>query len=60
MLKVYCAMTVQVRSHMSVSTVTKHLITPALCDPMYCHIQRRDLTSVIMKLVARHLTTQDH
>ena len=53
-------MTVQVRSHMSASTATKHLTTPALYDPMSCHIQRRDLTSVIMNPVERHLTTLDH
>lgn len=57
---VYCFVVVQVRSHTSVSIVTRHLTTPALCDPMFCHIQRTDPTSVITKLVARHLTTLDH
>lgn len=51
---------VQVKNHMSVSIVTRHLTTQALCDPMFCLIQRTDPTSVIMLHVARHLTTLDH
>lgn len=44
---------------MNVSIVTRHLTTPALCDPMFCPILRTDLTSVIMRHVVRPLTTQD-
>ena len=44
---------------MSVSTVTRHLTTPALCDPTFCLIQRTDRTSVITRLVARPSTILD-
>lgn len=45
---------------MSVSTVTRHSITPAPCDLMFCHIQRTGLTSVIMRVVAKLSITLDH
>ena len=45
---------------MSVSTVTRHSITPAPCDPMFCHIQRTGPTSVIMRVVAKLSITLDH
>ena len=45
---------------MSVSTVTRHSITPAHCDPMFSHIQRTGPTSVIMRVVAKLSITLDH
>ena len=45
---------------MNASTVTRHLTTPALCDPMFCLIQKTGPTSVIMRLVAKPSTTLDH
>ena len=38
---------------MSVSTVTKPLTTPALCDLMFSHIQRINPTSVIILVVEK-------
>ena len=45
---------------MSVSTVTKPLTTPALCDLMFCHIQRTNLISAIILLVEKPLTILVH
>lgn len=38
---------------MSVSTVRKPLTIPALCDLMFCHIQRINPTSVIILVVEK-------